>query len=528
MVYGTPWTITDGNGAVLASGTLDALAVGSSQTISFFALANTVYPVRFNILQETGHPGSGSVQGSVNACTANTPTATVRPTKTPTMAPTMTKTPTITPMPTNTPTPVTVTPTATSTKTPTNTPTNTATPLPPTPTPTTESLSTNFSNTCQVGPATDSSTGLACADGFYGTDLVYRDSTWWTVKTYCMTATQCSTKVGPSLDTYTNLPCVPKLTSAGIVLDCKPNSGVQTWNLKAQVDTMCPVNQVIRAPYPRSVVNVATNFVLQPATFDVADGNVSAPQSPANLADFLDPNGNPTKEGYTAGVWKDLQLYMRSQRFAGGENWFGQIVPKPQWIFSDRDWNSSSQYPRQQEGNQASYVYRTSSAGLSSLYGREYDPAGKAPGDLYDLPAYGVTMKTFCGHQWKVSITMAARTWHPSGACYQTGLNPDGTTITPPGTSGDGCAAGWAAPGTYTYGWQDFTTDWAGIDMTQVGKSTTYDLRTRTMSGGAWQGNVYWDQPSGIWVPVLEVQSVLRSACVANGSCLPPTAPPAP
>lgn len=534
MVYGTPWTITDGNGVVLASGTIDALDIGASETISFIAPVGTVFPVYFSILQETGHPGTGTVKGSVSSCTPLTPTATVRPTKTSTPIPTLTKTPTITPTPSNTPsptntaTPVTVTPTSTSTSIPTSTSTSSPTPLPPTPTPTTQSLAGSFSNTCQIGPATDSSTGLACADGYYGTDLVYRDSTWWTVKTYCMTAVQCSQKTGPSLDKYTYLPCVPKLTTAGIVLDCKPNSAVQTWNLRAQTNTSCPVNQVIRAPYPRSLVNVATNFVLEPAIFDVADGNVSDPQNPANLADFLDANGNPTKEGYEASVWKNLRLYMRSQRFSGGENWFGQIVPKPQWIFTDRDWNSSTQYPRQQEGNQATYVYKTSSAGLSSLYGREFDPAGNAPGDQYDLPAYGVTMKTYCGHEWKVSITMAARTWHPSGACYQSYLNPDGTTYTPPGTSDEGCAEGWVAPGSYTYGWQDFTTDWAGIDLTQIGRATSYNLRTRTVSGGAWQGNVYWDQPSGVWVPVLEVQSVLRSACVANGTCLPPTALPNP
>jgi len=215
--------------------------------------------------------------------------------------------------------------------------------------------------------------------------------------------------------------------------------------------------------------------------------------------------------------------------FHGGESWFGQSVPKPQWTFSDRDWNTAtSRYPQQQEGGTATYAYQTSSAGLTTEFGRSFDAANKAPSDTYNLPAYGVSIKSFCGHEWKVTITMAARTWNreQGAVCYQTNVYPDGTTFEPEGTSNTGCDAGWVVRGTWSYGWQDFSTDWAGIDLRQIGRTTSYDLRTRTISGGAWQEVVYWDQPSGIWVPVIEVQSVLRSECVANGTCAPPTAAP--
>jgi len=51
-----------------------------------------------------------------------------------------------------------------------------------------------------------------------------------------------------------------------------------------------------------------------------------------------------------------------------------------------------------------------------------------------------------------------------------------------------------------------------------------------TKSGGVFKDRltgtdrVWWDTPLDIWVPVVEVQSVIRSECVANGSCEPPAA----
>ena len=341
-----------------------------------------------------------------------------------------------------------------------------------------------------------------------------------------MTATECTRTEGVALDNYTDLPCVPKVTAAGIILDCKSSPYLQTWNVRAQVNTSCPINQVIRAPYPRSLVNVPTNFILEPATFNNPDGYASEPQSPANLSQYIDAAGNPTEDGFTYGLWKDLRLVMRSQRFNGGESWFGQTVPKPQWTFSDRDWNTTTEYSKQQEGSTATYVYQTSSSGLPTELGRTFDSVNKIPGNSYTLPAYGVTVKSYCGHEWKVTVTMAKRVFHATGACVASYFNPDGTTYEPEGTSSVDCQPGNVAPGTFTYGWQDYVTDWAGVDLTQLGRATSYDLRTRTTSGGAWQGIIYVDEPQGVWVPVIEVQSVLRSACVAAGTCDPPTAPP--
>ena len=435
------------------------------------------------------------------------------------------------PAPTATPTPV-----ATNTPLPTATPqatsTSTSTPEPPTSTPSpvptetplpTATLEPNaYTSTCQTGEATDSSSGVACTE-YSGSTYHLVDGTWWKDSTYCMTAAQCSAQATSTPTSNDEVPCTPRLTQAGFVLDCTPTDEViKTWNVYAELDTACPINDVLRSPYPRSMVNMTTTFTLQPPDVTSLAGVATGLLAPDNLSSFVDEQGNPTKAGYKAGIWKNLRLYLRSRRFDGGESWFGQTVPKPQWTFTDRTWNTSSPFAQQQNGTQASYVYQTSSAGLDTTFGRAFDTADKVPANTYNLPAYGVTIKSFCGHEWMVTYQTAGRTWQPSGACYQTTLYPDGTTQEPEGTSNEGCDPGWVAPGQWGYQWVDKTTNWAGVDMTGIGKSTTYDVRTRSQSGGVFAEQQYWDDQTGIWVPVVEVQSVLRDECVAAGTCAPP------
>jgi hypothetical protein len=431
------------------------------------------------------------------------------PTATPTPLATNTPTPTSTPQPTATSSP---TPTGTSTPIPTDTPLPTATQMPNT-----------YSATCLTGDATDSSSGVVCTE-YYGATYYYTDGTWWKNSTYCMSAAECASKVNEEkTDSSDEVPCTPRLTEAGFVLDCTPSDAdLQTWNVYAELDTSCPVNNVLRSPYPRSMVNMTTTFDLQSPDATSLAGVSTGLLAPDNLSSFVDEQGNPTQAGYKAGVWKNLRLFLRSRRFTGGESWFGQTVPKPQWTFLDRGWNVNGPFSQQQEGTQARYVYLTSSAGLTTTLGRAFDVANKVPLNTYNLAAYGVTIRSYCGHEWMVTYQIAGRVWQPSGACYQTTLYPDGTTEEPEGTSNEGCDPGYVSPGAWSYEWVDKTTTWAGVDMTGIGKSTTYDSRTKSMSGGTSGGEVYWDDQTGIWVPVVEVQSVLRDECVADGTCAPP------
>jgi hypothetical protein len=397
-----------------------------------------------------------------------------------------------------------------------------------TPVPTSPTIVDTFDYACQVGTAVDSTTGETC-NGYYGQTFEYRAGQWWAIKTYCQTEAMCKKPEGPPLDQYQELPCVPRLTPTGIVLECKPSDKLETWNVRAEVYTECPINEVLRAPYPRTLVNVDTNFILQPREYNDPNGISSAPQSPANIDLYVDGKGDPTEEGYAAGVWKNLRLVMRSQRLAGGALWFDQVVPKPEWRFTDRAWNSPK-YPQVQEGEMAKYNYQTSSADLNTLFGRAFDFRNRQPSNDFNLPAYPVQLKTFCGHQWKVVVDLAEKVWKKEGECYATRLNPDGTTQEPPGTSNAQCPPGFVAPGQFKLGWKPFDTQWANIDLRIIGRLNGYDQRTRTKAGGVFKdrlsgtNRVWWDDPWGIWVPVVEVQSVIRDECVAEGSCEPPAA----
>jgi hypothetical protein len=342
-----------------------------------------------------------------------------------------------------------------------------------------------------------------------------------------MTRAQCET-IEPPPPEEPPPPCVPTVTHTGFVLECD-NGPVETWNLNAKITTTCPVNKVNRSPYPRSLVNVETNFILDPPE-NISIVN-TAPQSPANLSSFVDENGDPTKAGYKAGVWKNLVLTMRSRRFNGGENWFGQIIPPPQWTFDDRTWNiNKGRYPARQAGTETTYVYQTTSAGLNTVFGRGFDIVNKKPSDNYNLAAYGVSVETYCGHEWKESAMVADRTWNPTGPCYETRILPNGKTLEYGGTSNEGCEPGFVSPGDWTYSWVQVETPWAGVDMRQKGDPVSYDVRSFTRSGGFFKNRItgveeaYTDEPAGVWVPVVEVQSVLRDECVANGTCDPPKA----
>lgn len=381
-----------------------------------------------------------------------------------------------------------------------------------------------FTYFCQV----DHQTGHgACPEGYYSSRYIWDGKRWKEDKAsvMCMTQAQCQPPIPGNL--HNTLPCDPYVDATGLSLICAPRYGVRTQNVGASTETTCPINQVLRAPYPRALVNAETNFFLQPAIYNSESGYLTAPQSPDNLIDFIDADGNPTEAGYNAAVWKNFVLAVRSRRFNGGENWFAMAAARPGWNFSDRAWNNGPD-PRTQEGATARYTYGTSSAGLATRNGRAYDLASRAPADAYTLPAYRVDIQTSCGHEWRGWADLAQRAWHKTGAC-SAGIplpDPPGGWWHPEGTSGEGCPPGEFAPGYYTYFWATFSTSWAGINMLQTGRDTTYDLQNAAEGGGQVNNTLYWDANSGVWVPVVEVQSVLRQACVAAGTCAPPVAEP--
>jgi hypothetical protein len=361
----------------------------------------------------------------------------------------------------------------------------------------------------------------ACASGYYKSEYDWSGKKWVEVQASiaCMTQAQCQPPADPN-DLHRKLPCDPFITNEGVVLFCEPRYGIQTGDVNANVSSTCPVNEVLRAPYPRALVNTETSFFLQPANYNNVYGYSTQVQSPDNLQDFVDANGNPTKTGYAVGIWRNFVLTMRSRRFNGGELWYGQVASDPQWKFTDRAWNAG---PQEQSGATASYTYKTSSAGLGTTGGRGFDIANQKPTNTYNLPAYNVDINTSCGHEWKGTAEISQRQWVRDGKCEQ----PDPTWPpgwTPDGWSFEGCDNGKAAPGHYGYFWAPYVTGWTGVNMVLTGLDTTYDKQDDAVGGGFVRGSSYWDTNGGVKVPVVEVQSVLRSPCVASGDCEPPKA----
>ena len=385
---------------------------------------------------------------------------------------------------------------------------------------------TYFCQDDQPGAFTGQHKDPNCAEGFYSSRYKWTGKKWLEEPNsyVCLTQAQCQV---PAADNYhSKLPCDPFMAANGLTLVCAPRYGVRTANISAgPMNNTCPINEVLRAPYPRSLVNTETNYFLQPKTYDDPNGFSLPPQNPDNLSAFVDGNGLPTAAGYDAAIWRNFILTMRSQRFNGGENWFGQIASQPAWTFWDRSWNTGPN-PRSQAGLTAQYTYGTSSAGLGTTLGQGYDLINHTPSGAYTLPSYEVDNQTSCGHQWVGSADLSERTWNKDGPCVQgTPLPTNPVTYWgPAGTSPLGCPVGQFAPGHYIYYWSNFSTTWSNLDMRQAGRATSYDLQDTARGGGQVNSSYYWDNNGGIWVPVVEVQSVLRSSCVANSSCLPPAA----
>ena len=297
------------------------------------------------------------------------------------------------------------------------------------------------------------------------------------------------------------MPCDPEVNAEGtfLKLDCTEERNNQfVWeeparikvsdDISVPVTTTCPINTVLRAPYPRAIVSVATTFMLSDAVYSPNEQGIwSDPITP-----HKDVNYSPSGLGPP---WRRLQIGLRSKRLYNQEDWLGDTAPKPTWQFEDRAWNLPAQFPTTQTGPTAQYVYQTSSAGLPE-YGRAFDQDNSRPADAYDLPAYAASITTSCGHEWALRWQELMSNTGPSGV---------------------------------TFYWQDETIDWQPIDLqtiTGTQLSTSYAIQTQTLSGGQFQGQAYWDAPEAIWVPVIEVQTIFVDICVATGAC--PTPGPTP
>jgi outer membrane biosynthesis protein TonB len=456
-----------------------------------------------------------TAQPTVAATAAPTRAATVPPAATATARATAVTAPSSTPRPpaTSTPRPpATSTPSGpTRTPGPTNTPrpTNTAGPSPtPRPTRTPAPTATRAPATSTPPPAPTSTPAPPA------------------------TATpDIAPTAGPTVDYWATLIALPTATPAangGAVktMECDIIDGKFTCGdvpLRGETPISCPINEVLRVPYPRSLVNETTKFNLVPATwFPSESGTWSTPSDPDNINDFLDSDGNPIREG----LYRRISLGLRAERLKGDSEWpprpfirptdkfqTPEIVPPVTWTFAGRAANGEGST---QTGLTSTYSYAAASyyengldTGAVSTGGRRFDFAARKPSNTYDLPAYPVKIISYCGFWYAIRGEVSKKEWKSESSCENKPIGPDGKPFIPAGMAEDKCFNGQISYGSYIYRWESFQTPWRPKDLREEFWPTSYIFEDRATSGGVFGGREWFEAyAGGILVPAIEVQTV--------------------
>ncbi len=300
-------------------------------------------------------------------------------------------------------------------------------------------------------------------------------------------------------------PCTPTFNGAGIALNCANfQIAGNDWNELMTAQSFCPHNTVERAPYPRAAAAIPFTMTLLSESYGYADAGRTQPHGEAGVwSPEVTPFGveNDQGEPTGSGLVGHLRLGVRTQRLVPGTQWVRQ-VPQFGWKFNDgaRVINDA--------GGSVTYQFEASSFGQPAQ-GRRFDFAAKQPADVYDLPAYPVTVASTCGLSWALQ-------YRQSEAYEVTSTNTltTGQVITTSVTK---------------FRWSEVKKlgeDWNALDLAgpEYGLPTPWlpvSGPSLSRSGGVFNGVEYRDAVPGVWIPVTEAQSVLRSEdCVQDlGQC---------
>ncbi len=340
------------------------------------------------------------------------------------------------------------------------------------------------------------------------------------------------TFVGPTPDYWATLISLPTATPAAstggtTAQECELVDGLFTCGnipLVGRNPISCPINEVMRVPYPRSIVVETTKFNLVPAQwFPSEDGKWSEPPSnAANIADFIDSNGLPIREG----IYRNIQLGLRGERLKKEQEWpprsfikptapfqIPEIVPDVKWTFTGR---SAKGDLAVQFGLTTTYAYAAASyvgadaaTGAVPNRGRRFDFAARQPGNTYDLPAYPVNLLSYCGFWQGIRGEISKKEWISESTCENKPVDADGKPYMPAGTSDEKCFNGQISYGHYAFYWSRFQTAWQPKDLREENWPTSYVYEDRATAGGGFAGRE-WKEPygNGVFVPVIEVQTV--------------------
>lgn len=302
-------------------------------------------------------------------------------------------------------------------------------------------------------------------------------------------------------------PCEPQAADDTLTFDCLFDGHAER---RVAASSSCPLNRVERTPYPRSLVGVPTYFRLQHEVWGT--GGAGGMRGSKEFA--VGADGNPLHMG----AWT-LDIAIRSQRLPAGVRWADERVVGPEWTFRDGGGSSGA------GGDLAHFTWRYSSFGQPVL-GVGADRRTSLPNPAASLPAWEVIAATSCGHEvsWRYRV---ADTENIIGECRHYDGRPNDMAQVCGGVAADG--SGWYAEVTQRLRWRtaagqtDFPS-WQTIDLRWFGRGRSYATVRRTQEYGIVRDALY---DSGLvrdslWVPVIEVQSVLRSdACHASSAACP-------
>jgi hypothetical protein len=232
----------------------------------------------------------------------------------------------------------------------------------------------------------------------------------------------------------------------------------------AAVTNACAENIVERTPYPRSIVSIPTVFsILNGEWSPNQDGVWSKPVRPIRDVEF--------DRSRIVRQWRNLRIGLRSRSFLQPAQWLGEQMPLPTWLVEDRDSGIQTTY-KAFVTNQLEYTWQAASYNLTPN-GRTWDFANNRPGDAYTLPAYAVKLTIACGHEWSLK-------WD------EMQLLSNGRP-----------------------GWIQRSVPWQPLNVSRPDFPYSFGLQTRSVSVVRdTQGVISPEARPGIWVPVIEVQTV--------------------
>jgi len=322
-------------------------------------------------------------------------------------------------------------------------------------------------------------------------------------------------------------PCddVPSVSPGGIVQTC------DRWDWDLTVQVLIPSAEVLRHPWPRSLVGLPTQIWYtggpsRAEAFSAGKAFPCAVDHGAAYADLGDVPGCPLPAGQPSeGTRANLQLGVAWERWqSGGPAVYGYIPPYAELItVDDRAWNSASAV----QGTYLSHVFETSSYGLTANGPRwnpecqDRDCACDERVIGWDAPSYQGGVQTWWYPQWTWKYDELQCTRQDWGDCFWRESAPIGVPHRGCGSGDHAGEANWyQLPRCAEYRWRALTGPLFGCPGEQQGAWCVYDLSllghnklvpwsAAQTAGATESGTQCGSFGPGLPIPVIELQSIL-------------------